>query len=129
VPDLARRGRATGAARVHPRAEAERETKAARALGVELVGLGEDDYPLRLQMIDDAPPLIAVRGDRSALAHSMIAIVGARNASAAGVKFAERLARELGRLCRCLRACPRHRRGGPSCQPCHRHHRGARRRP
>ena len=47
-------------------------------------------------MIDDAPPLLAVRGKRAALALPMVAIVGARNASAAGVKFAERIARELG---------------------------------
>ena len=66
------------------------------AMGVSLVALGEPDYPLRLQMIDDAPPLIAVRGQLAALALPMVAIVGARNASAAGVKFAERIARELG---------------------------------
>ena len=65
-------------------------------MGVSLVALGEPDYPLRLQMIDDAPPLLAVRGKLSALALPMVAIVGARNASAAGVKFAERIARELG---------------------------------
>ena len=47
-------------------------------------------------MIDDAPPLLAVRGNIAALARPMVAIVGARNASAAGVKFAERIARELG---------------------------------
>ena len=34
-------------------------------MGVSLVALGEPDYPLRLQMIDDAPPLIAVRGQSS----------------------------------------------------------------
>ncbi len=96
LPDLARRGGAAGAPRIHPREEAEREIKAAGSLGVSLIALGEPDYPPRLQMIDDAPPLIAVRGKRSALAHSMIAIVGSRNASAAGAKFAERLARELG---------------------------------
>jgi DNA processing protein len=96
LPDLARRGGAAGPPRIHPREEAEREIRAATSIGVSLVALGEPDYPPRLQMIDDAPPLIAVRGKRSALAHSMIAIVGSRNASAAGAKFAERLAREIG---------------------------------
>jgi DNA processing protein len=47
-------------------------------------------------MIDDAPPLLAVRGNAAALARPIIAIVGSRNASAAGLKFAERLALELG---------------------------------
>jgi DNA processing protein len=96
LPELARRGGASGAPRICPRADAEREIKAAAAMGVSLVALGEPAYPLRLQMIDDAPPLLAVRGQLSALALSMVAIVGARNASAAGVKFAERIARELG---------------------------------
>ena len=65
-------------------------------MGVRLIALGEPDYPLRLQMIDDAPPLIAARGDVAALALSQVAVVGARNASGAGVKFAERIARDLG---------------------------------
>ena len=47
-------------------------------------------------MIDDPPPVIAVRGKLDALARPLIAIVGSRNASAAGVKFAERMARDLG---------------------------------
>jgi DNA processing protein len=62
---------------------------------VTFVTLGEADYPARLQMIDDAPPVLAVRGKVSALALPLIAIVGARNASAAGVKFAARIGREL----------------------------------
>lgn len=96
LPALARRGGAAGAPRICSRAEAEREIQAAAALGISLVGLDEAAYPLRLRMIDDAPPLLAVRGQFSALMLPMVAIVGARNASAAGVKFAERMARELG---------------------------------
>jgi DNA processing protein len=46
-------------------------------------------------MIDDPPPLLAARGSLSVLTRPLVAIVGSRNASAAGVKFAERLAREL----------------------------------
>ena len=96
LPDLARRGGATRPARVHSRRDAEREFAAAKSLGVSLVALGEPDYPRRLQMIDDPPPLLAVRGAMTALARPMVAVVGARNASAAGVRFAERLARDLG---------------------------------
>src|SRR5262245_34360853 len=47
-------------------------------------------------MIDDAPPLLAVRGNPAALRLPAVALVGARNASAAGMRFAERLARDLG---------------------------------
>src|SRR5499427_4736912 len=96
LPELARRGGAKGAARIYPHDQAEREIKSARALGVELIALGEPDYPHRLQMIDDAPPLLAVRGAHAVLASPIVALVGARNASAAGIKFAERLAHDLG---------------------------------
>jgi len=95
LPELARRGGAASV-RICSRAEAERELAAARALGVGLVGLGEADYPARLAEIDDAPPLIAVRGDLAALARPMVAMVGSRNASAAGAKIAAQLARDLG---------------------------------
>ncbi len=96
LPDLARRGGASGPARVCSRQEAELELAAARSLGVTLVALGEPDYPRRLMMIDDAPPLLAVRGSPAVFGLPIVAIVGARNASAAGIRFAERLARDLG---------------------------------
>ena len=47
-------------------------------------------------MIDDPPPVLAVRGRIDALARPLIGIVGSRNASAAGTKFAQRIARDLG---------------------------------
>ena len=96
LPTLARRGGANGAAQICSRADAEREFAAAKKLGVALVALGEPDYPLRLQMIDDAPPVLAIRGHAPALALPMVAIVGSRNASGAGMKFTQRIARELG---------------------------------
>jgi DNA processing protein len=96
LPALAKRGGAAGAIRVCPRAEAEREIETAQQLGALLVASVEAGYPRRLAEIDDAPPLIAVRGNLAALAQPMIAMVGSRNASAAGLKFAERLARDLG---------------------------------
>jgi DNA processing protein len=96
LPDLARRGGASRPGRAYPREDAEREIKAAGALGVSFVALGEAGYPRRLQMIDDAPPLIAVRGKLSVLLQPTVGMVGARNASAAGMRFAERLARDLG---------------------------------
>jgi DNA processing protein len=96
LPDLARRGGAQRSPRICSREDGEREMDAARELGVRFVALDEADYPDRLREIDDAPPLLAVRGRDDALARPMLAMVGARNASAAGQKFAERLARDLG---------------------------------
>lgn len=96
LPGLARRGGARAPVRVCPEQVADREIAAVNALGARLVALGEADYPARLDMIDDPPPLVAVRGRLVALAAPAVAIVGARNASAAGLKMAARLARDLG---------------------------------
>jgi DNA processing protein len=96
LPSLARRGGAGGAVQICSREAAEREMAAAQKLGVALVALGEPGYPPRLQMIDDAPPLMALRGSATALAQPMVAIVGSRNASGAGLKFTQRIAHELG---------------------------------
>ncbi len=96
LPSLARRGGAEAAMKICGQTEAEREIAAANKLGVEFVALGEADYPARLQMIDDAPPLVAVRGHAAALATPMVAVVGSRNASGAGLKFTQMIARELG---------------------------------
>jgi DNA processing protein len=46
-------------------------------------------------VLDDAPPLLGVRGAHEAMMRPMIAIVGSRNASGAGLKFAGQLARDL----------------------------------
>src|SRR5262245_13462941 len=97
LPTLARRGGAS-APQICSREQAEREIAACGNFGVALVALGEAHYPRRMQMIDDAPPLIAIRGKAAVLAMPLVAIVGSRNASAAGVKITERLTRGLGRL-------------------------------
>lgn len=96
LPSLARRGGADAGMKICSRADAEREMSAAKKLGAEFVALGEPAYPPRLQMIDDAPPLIALRGRAAVLSLPMIAIVGSRNASGAGLKFTQQIARELG---------------------------------
>lgn len=95
LPDLARRGGADRPGRVCPPEEAERELRAAERKGIRFVALGEPDYPARLRMIDDAPPLLAVHGTAEVLARPAIALVGSRNASGAGMKFAERIAHDL----------------------------------
>src|SRR5206468_5200688 len=76
--------------------DAAAELAASQRLGVALLAAGEDGYPPRLTTLDDAPPLLGVRGAREALMRPVIAIVGSRNASGAGLKFAGQLARDLG---------------------------------
>lgn len=96
LPDLARRGGAARPGRIVSEHEAHLELTASKRLGVSLVAPGEIGYPPRLALIDDAPPLLGIRGAADALMRPMIAIVGSRNASGAGLKFAGQLARELG---------------------------------
>ncbi len=95
VADLARRGGRQDL-RIASRAEAETEMAEAKRHGVRFIAIGEEEYPARLRETDDAPPLLAVRGKVEILSRDGIAIVGARNASAAGMRFASTLARELG---------------------------------
>src|SRR6516162_9108809 len=76
--------------------EAHAELDACHEFGVQLIAPEEAFYPPHLATLDDAPPLLGVRGSLETLLRPMIAIVGSRNASAAGLKFASQLARELG---------------------------------
>ncbi len=96
LPALARRGGGGGSPKICSRAEAEREFEAAEKSGAVFVAVGEADYPRHLQTLDDAPPLLAVWGNRAVFALPAVAIVGSRNASAAGLKITQRLAQALG---------------------------------
>ncbi len=95
LPELARRGGAARAARILSEDDARDELAASRQMGVSLVASGEAGYPPRLATLDDAPPLLGIRGAVETLMRPMIAIVGSRNASGAGLKFAGQLARDL----------------------------------
>ena len=53
--------------RMYTVSEAEQEMETARRQRAVFIAMGEPDYPARLRMIDDAPPLIAVRGRIDAL--------------------------------------------------------------
>lgn len=72
-----------------------REIDASVRRGVTFICLGEPDYPVALRAIDAPPPVLAVRGNITILSRTMVAMVGARNASAAGLVLAERLARGI----------------------------------
>jgi DNA processing protein len=96
LPELAKRGGAARPGRICSEDEAKRELAASKKLGIDWVAPGEAGYPPRLADIDDAPPLLGIRGARDTLMRPMIAIVGSRNASGAGLKFADKLARDLG---------------------------------
>ena len=95
VPDLARRGGGR-APRLATRQDAEREIGRVEALGARYLALGQGLYPRSLAELDDAPPLIIAKGDVRLIDRPMVAMVGARNASAAACRFARGLSYELG---------------------------------
>ncbi len=93
LPDLARRG---GRGLVIAGADAaEAELAALATLGATMIFIGTPAYPALLAGLESAPPVISAQGDISLLERPAVAIVGARNASAAGVRFARQLANDL----------------------------------
>ena len=96
VPDLARRGGGRAPA-LFSRQQAEREAARVEALGARYLSIGQGLYPRLLAELDDAPPVIMVKGQVALLERMAIALVGARNASAAACRFARTLAHDLGR--------------------------------
>ena len=97
IPDLARRGGGR-LPRVPSPAEIEREIESVAALGARHLLLGRDSYPALLAEIEDAPPALIAAGDLSLLSRPAVAMVGARNASAAAVRFARQLGHDLAGL-------------------------------
>jgi DNA processing protein len=94
LPTLARRG-GGAAPRIADVAMVEREMAATARLGARYVFVDDADYPALLAEIDTAPPALVVRGDIGLTQAMGVAIVGARNASAAACRFARTLGHAL----------------------------------
>lgn len=95
LPGLSRRG-GKGNLRICSEREAQDELDAHERAGARLVAMGEPGYPPHLCHIDGPPPLLSVRGSGETLSRPQtLAIVGARNASLSGRKFAATVARDL----------------------------------
>ena len=94
IPQLAARSGGK-APRIADLKDVAAEIDAVQRLGARYLFLGQGLYPPLLAEIDSAPPALIVRGDLSLIERPAIAIVGARNASAAACRFARDLARGL----------------------------------
>ncbi|WP_285710637.1 DNA-processing protein DprA [Erythrobacter oryzae] len=93
LPDLASRG---GRAYRPASAESiEREVVAVRAAGARYLFHDQPDYPALLGELDSAPPILTCRGNLALASGPCVALVGARNASAAAVKLARDFAAAL----------------------------------
>lgn len=80
-----------------PRPEqVEAEMEYAEKMGVRIICAIEPDYPAYLRALDPPPPVISILGRIDVLHRPCVAIIGSRNASAIGQRFANSLAAELG---------------------------------
>lgn len=96
LPDLAQRGGRKKPLIAASASEAQRELDALHKVNGAILTPMDNDYPLALSALDDAPPILSVIGQTHFLNASCIAIVGARNASLNGRKVAKKLAHDLG---------------------------------
>ena len=95
VPDLAARGGGR-APILFSESAAKAEIDRVETIGARYLSLGQGLYPRALAELSDAPPLLTVMGNQNLLDRPLVAIVGARNASAAACRFARGLAHDLG---------------------------------
>ncbi|MFZ1743538.1 MAG: DNA-processing protein DprA [Pontixanthobacter sp.] len=93
LPDLGRKGGRS----YHPAKQdaIEREVAATRKAGAKYLFHDSPGYPQLLKQLESAPPILSWRGDLSLAAKPCVAMVGARNASAAAVKLSRDFAAGL----------------------------------
>jgi DNA processing protein len=96
LPDLALRGGGKPP-RIADIAVVEREIATTERLGARYLFLDDPDYPALLAEIDSPPVAMTIRGNLALASCTTVAMVGARNSSAAACRFARGLAVELGR--------------------------------
>ncbi len=83
--------------RICPQDRAERELEAAERIGARIIFTIEPGYPALLAHVDAPPPAVYVKGDARLLQRPAVAVVGSRQASAAGITLARRFGSDLGR--------------------------------
>jgi DNA processing protein len=96
LPELSRKGGGKRPLKVPPPESVEKEYEKLKRYGGDIITVAEEDYPLALSACEDAPPVLSIKGRRELLNTRCIAMVGARNASYNGRKFAAKLAGDLG---------------------------------
>ena len=95
LPDIAARSNAPKRIKLHSRDQARQYLENTLAEGGTVITLGEPDYPALLAEITTAPPILYVSGQASALNQPCCGILGSRNSSANGKRFAREIAADL----------------------------------
>lgn len=95
LPDLINKSGRKGL-KLASAAQAEDEIAATSAFGGQILAACEHSFSKALAAITPPPPIISVRGHVGLLSKPTVGIVGARNASAAGLRIAREMATGLG---------------------------------
>lgn len=95
LPELARKAGRKRPLQAAPADAVEAEMEATQRYGAQVLLASDPAYPQMLRALSPPPPAVTVLGNASLAARPAIAIVGARNASAAGRKIARDMAADL----------------------------------
>lgn len=95
LPDLSARGGRKNPPRLASQASIEAELETGARMGSSILIIGDEAYPALLARLDPAPPVLMIKGRAELMQESCIAMVGARNASAAGCRIAADIAADL----------------------------------
>ncbi len=96
LPTLSKKGGRLKDIKICSKDSAIVELQSLESMGGEMLFAADEFYPFALAAIDDAPPVLSVLGNKKLLNLPCIGMVGARNASLNGRKFAHKLAHDLG---------------------------------
>lgn len=97
LPEIAKRGGRKKPVRIASEADTMAEIDKCQKFGAEIITIDDPDFPTLLKHIHDCPPVLTIFGQKKILNDNIISIVGSRNSSANGCRFAEGLAKSLGR--------------------------------
>ena len=95
LPEITQRARGKRRLVAPPEVDMRAELSRLDAAGGRMIAHSDPDYPAALAAIADPPPALFVKGDSTLLNNPTIAIVGARNASTNGKRFAQEIAADL----------------------------------
>ena len=83
--------------RICDSATAERELETLTKHHGQMIFAGDENYPLALTSLEDAPPVLSVLGNIELLNKQSVALVGSRNASLNARKLVQKMASDLGK--------------------------------
>lgn len=97
IPQMAANGGRKKPVKLFSKKEAQTEIENCAKKGAEIITIYDKQYPQLLKHISDYPPVLTVFGQKDVLNKPAVAVVGARNASANGCRFAQNICTDLGR--------------------------------